>query len=77
MVKGKVYKVKWLDHFSTDEWLADASSIVGQEEVLESVGFYLGGDKKYIHLTMTKCPEIYKGTMSIIKKEIIDIKELS
>lgn len=77
MVKNKVYRVKWLDHFSTDEWISTTDSLAGQEEILESVGFIVGKDKKYVHLACTKGDDLYKGTISIIKKEIIEIKELS
>lgn len=75
MRKSKLYKITWRDHYSTQGW-HDPLSTDLPEVILESVGFYIYSDKNYHHIAQTFGDEVCAEMMSIMKTQVIEIKEL-
>lgn len=77
MIKDQIYLIKWRDHYSMegffDKNLSDLNDVIME---LETVGFFVSEDKHYYHFVRTMNNDMYADSMSIIKKQIIDIKEL-
>lgn len=78
MVKNKVYKVTWRDHFHTDGWIEfDESDIIDSDVLIDTVGFFVGEDKHYVHLSQSLAQEdgMTMQVMSILKKQITEVHE--
>lgn len=73
---NKIYLVTWRDHFHTDGWIEfKESDIIDSDVLVDTVGFFVGEDKHYIHLSQSKSHEESGETnmniMSILKRQII------
>jgi hypothetical protein len=77
MIKHNIYEIKWRDHFSTEGFF-DKQDIDIQEEMLfDSVGYFIKEDKNYYHIARSHGETDYADIMSIMKKNVIKIRELN
>jgi hypothetical protein len=77
MKKNKPYLIKWNDHYTTEGFLeADLGDIV-TGVLLTSVGFYIKSDKLHHHFVQTIGEDMTADSISILKNQIMLLKELT
>lgn len=77
MTKNKPYYFKWRDHFtSAGDHDSEVSNAEG-EVVLESVGFFIKQNKYYYYFAQSIYESDYYELLSVLKNNIIEIKELN
>ena len=77
MKKNHLYFLTSLDHFYSQDGWQEEEDVVGTKVMIKSVGFYIGEDRHYCHLSQVVQDDgSYLNTFSIPKSNIISIKEL-
>ena len=69
--------IEWRDHFSTDGFFDLTLEELEDEVILNSLGFFMKEDKNYYHFARTLGQDTCADLMSILKKQIITLKEIS
>ena len=77
MIKHDIYEITWRDHFSTEGFFAKQNVDIQEEMMFTSVGYYIKEDKNYYHIARTHGEDDYADIMSIMKKNITKIRELT
>lgn len=78
MKKHGLYYITSLDHFYSQDGWQDAEDVVGTEVLIETVGFFIGEDEKYLHLSQVMQTDgTYLNTFSIPKRNVTQIKEIN
>lgn len=76
LTKNKPYLIKWRDHFTSPGHYPKDSDDSQEEVTIKSVGFYVRENKYYLYFAQS----IYEGhheLLSVLKNNVLDIKELS
>ena len=69
--------IEWRDHFSTDGFFDLTLEELEDEVILNSLGFFMKEDKNYYHFARTLGTDTCADLMSILKKQIITLKEIN
>ena len=75
--KNKMYLIKWRDHYFTTGFFDLDDPEIVDEVVLTSVGFFIKEDKHYYHFAQTVGEDICAEIMSIIREQVITIREVT